>query len=218
MLGCVVEKAPLSYTLKGDYFSRDNPGVIEETEVLASLFEQQRGLRADLLVLMNTLEGVLTKRDRVKLFRDGQSVTLKKNQNVTTAIKSIREVTTDDPNGLYLLGNGELVVQREVNGKRIQFASYTDHAVFGIERFLTGAPSPCTIKVLSKTATLKFAPFDRCMTILRNDPPLAARFYQYCTLTHMKRLRGPVLSRPVNEADLAILANANKGTRGCSIL
>lgn len=207
----------MSYTLPGDFVLRES-GFGENNAVLSSLYEQQRGLRADLLVLMNTLEGVLTKQDKVKLFRDGQSVTLKRNQNVTSAITSLRDVTTDDPNGLYLLGSGELVVQREIRGRRIQFASYTSHTVFGIERFLTGAPSPCTVKVKSKTATLKFAPYERCMAVLRNDPPLAARFYQYCTLTYMKRLRGPVISRALNDADSALLKVEQKGKRGCAIL
>lgn len=79
-------------------------------------------------------------------------MTLKKNQNVLTALAykgstSARKVKNDDPRGLYLLGKGKLVVQREVNGRRIQFASYSSLDVFGIERFLTDAPSPCTIKV-----------------------------------------------------------------------
>mmetsp|Transcript_19009 Transcript_19009/g.23141 ORF Transcript_19009/g.23141 Transcript_19009/m.23141 type:complete len:167 (-) Transcript_19009:358-858(-) len=158
-----------------------------------------------------------------KLFRGGSSVTLKMNQNVLTAVayatsRTSKQYKNDDPRGLYLLGKGELVVQREVNGRRVQFASYNSLDLFGIERFLTDAPSPCTIKVKSKTATLKFAPHDRCMAILRSDPALAARFYQYCSLTFMKRLRGPILSRPSNAGDLQPIVSKPKGTRGCAIL
>mmetsp|Transcript_19008 Transcript_19008/g.23140 ORF Transcript_19008/g.23140 Transcript_19008/m.23140 type:complete len:98 (-) Transcript_19008:635-928(-) len=87
-----------------------------------------------------------------KLFRGGSSVTLKMNQNVLTAVayatsRTSKQYKNDDPRGLYLLGKGELVVQREVNGRRVQFASYNSLDLFGIERFLTDAPSPCTIKV-----------------------------------------------------------------------
>lgn len=110
------------------------------------------------------------------------------------------DATTSDnnnlePNGLYLVGEGELVLQRELNGKRFQFFRYQRLDIVNIERFLTDTPSPCTVKVASKRAVLKFVPAETVMAILRSDPVLATRFYQYCAVVLMRRLRGPLLTR-----------------------
>jgi len=244
--GTVVEQAPHSYTLPGDLYGfsshQPQPSDVPEgvdLDPLNILYSQQRDLRTEFLILTQTLQQVLTKQDRFKLFHDKKNViVLKKNQSVVAASRtaassqqsdadssykrrpqaSKRALEADGPNGLYLVGKGELVLQREVNGRRIQFASYKVGTVFGVERFLTGAPSPFTVKVVSKTAHLKFAPRDRVMALLRSDLPLAARFYQYCALLQMQRLRGPILSRPLNEEENLAVARAHGGTRGCVIL
>ncbi|CAK9008317.1 Secretory carrier-associated membrane protein 4 (Secretory carrier membrane protein 4) [Durusdinium trenchii] len=242
--GAVTERAPHSYTLPGDMygFSSDKPAAKEmpesvQEDPLNVLYTKQRDLRLEFLILTQTLQQVLTKQDRYKMFHDGRSVTLRRGQNVLSAARaanghpdkndeggsrrpqtSKRALESDGPNGLYLVGHGELVLQREVNGRRIRFASYKVGTVFGVERFLTGAPSPFSVKVVSKTAMLKFAPRDRCMALLRSDLALAARFYQYCALLQMQRLRGPVLSRPTDEDEAESVVQSRGGSRGCTIL
>ncbi|GBG28205.1 Secretory carrier-associated membrane protein 3 [Hondaea fermentalgiana] len=243
--GSVVEKAPHSYTLPGDLygFSSGNPDADQlpvgvQEDPLNVLYTQQRGLRTEFLILTQTLQQVLTKQDRFKMFHDGSSVILRRGQSVLTAASAASHSRTseaddyfsrrpqtsqrakreDGPNGLYLVGKGELVLQREVNGRRIQFASYKVGTVFGVERFLTDAPSPFTVKVVSKTALLKFAPRDRCMALLRADLALASRFYQYCSLLQMQRLRGPIISKPVEIKDDGPVVKTGGGSRGCAIL
>lgn len=242
--GSAVEKAPHSYTLPGDLYGfssgapQDDLPEGVEADPLNVLYTQQRGLRTEFLILTQTLQQVLTKQDRFKLFRDGSSVILRRGQSVLTAARnasstqtseaddfyqrrpnmSKKNLSDDGPNGLYLVGKGELVLQREVNGRRIQFASYKVGTVFGVERFLTDAPSPFTVKVVSKTALLKFAPRDRCMALLRADLALASRFYQYCALLQMQRLRGPIISKPIEISDDQPVVKTGGGSRGCAIL
>ena len=234
--GTVVERAPSSYTLPGDL---DAAIVPDNTDGSTTVFTQQRGYRAEFLILTKTLQQILSKQDKFRLFHHGQSVTLKRGQNVMNAATvlgdqkesaadpfahrrtsaSRKNASSDDsPIGLYMLGQGELVVQRQVNGRRVQFACYQEGAVFGLERFLTGAPSPFTIKVTSKVAILKFVPRERCMALLRNDLGLAARFYQYSALVFMQRLRGAILSRPYDDSDVETVAKVGRGDKGCVIL
>ncbi len=243
----VVERAPHSYTLPGDIHNLTG-SVKQKSSAIPALLQNdpiniayslQRNLRDEFLILSQTLQQVLTNEDRYRLFHDGRSVTLKANQNVISAAHisntnmrnkkadpDFKRRTThakpaldaDGPNGLYLVGKGELVVQREVNGRRVQFASYQAGTIFGVERFLTGSPSPFTVKVSSKTALLKFVPRERCMILLRSDAGLAARFYQYCALLQMQRLRGPIMSRPTKEHDIKTVAKPGHASRGCAIL
>eukprot|EP00515_Schizochytrium_aggregatum_P011145 CAMPEP_0202085910 /NCGR_PEP_ID=MMETSP0964-20121228/31979_1 /ASSEMBLY_ACC=CAM_ASM_000500 /TAXON_ID=4773 /ORGANISM="Schizochytrium aggregatum, Strain ATCC28209" /LENGTH=595 /DNA_ID=CAMNT_0048653765 /DNA_START=1 /DNA_END=1788 /DNA_ORIENTATION=+ len=239
----VAEHAPHSYTLPGDSHGFSSGTQDEnlpegiENDPLNIVYTQQHDLRTEFRVLTQTLQQVLTKRDRYQLFRNGSSVKVKRGQNVLTASRfhskndedidpehkrrtttSKKSLMQDGPNGLYLIGDGEVVVQREVNGRRIIFAKYTRNTVFGVERFLTGAPSPFTIKVSSETALLKFAPRERCMALLRSDLALAARFYQYCALLQMQRLRGPILSRPQEDTDNNQIETTSRGSQGCVIL
>jgi hypothetical protein len=65
---------------------------------------------------------------------------------------------------------------------------------------------------------LKFAPRDRCMALMRADLSLASRFYQYCALLQMQRLRGPILSRPQKETDQVLASKGKTGAKGCAIL
>eukprot|EP00516_Mucochytrium_quahogii_P001911 CAMPEP_0203764208 /NCGR_PEP_ID=MMETSP0098-20131031/17514_1 /ASSEMBLY_ACC=CAM_ASM_000208 /TAXON_ID=96639 /ORGANISM=" , Strain NY0313808BC1" /LENGTH=1340 /DNA_ID=CAMNT_0050659959 /DNA_START=582 /DNA_END=4604 /DNA_ORIENTATION=+ len=245
--GSVVERAPNSYTLPGDIFAAtpedeqcfdEVDGLkIEVSDPLNILYTQQRKLRTEFLILTQTLQQVFNKQDRYRMFHNGRSVVLKRGQNVVSASHHLghkirsddpdynrrtgtsrKAISLDGPSGLYLLGKGEVVVQREVKGRRIQFACYKEGMVFGVERFLTGAPSPFTIKVSSEAALLKFAPRERCMALLRSDLSLAARFYQYCALLQMQRLRGPILSRPEDDEDTKNVANTGKTSKDCVIL
>jgi hypothetical protein len=56
------------------------------------------------------------------------------------------------------------------------------------------------------------------MALLKADLSLAARFYQYCALLQLQRLRGPLLSKPQEEPWEQQLAKPSRGTQGCSIL
>lgn len=244
--GQITERAPHSYTLPGDLYGLssgtqdpDMPSSVSD-DPLNIVYSQQQDLRKEFLIDTQTMQQVLTKSDRFKLFHNGRSVTLRKGQNVITASRECasdkhfnkdqdpayarrakttkKTLSIDGPNGLYLVGQGELVVQREISGRRVQFASYKAGTVFGVERFLTGAPSVFTVKVSSQTCLLKFAPRDRCMALMRADLSLASRFYQYCSLLQMQRLRGPIISRPQNETDEVLARKVKDGSKGCTIL
>lgn len=135
------------------------------------------------------LKRVLSPADVRRIFHGCKAVGLPRNMTVVRDAEGDASPLQD---GVYVLQEGRLRVQRRVGSGRVVFHRVRAGDLFGFDSFFTRAPPTSCIKVDSASAVVCYVSRARLVAVLRNDPSLAERFFHHIALAYLERCMDPL--------------------------